>query len=121
MFGGTLESSVLLNIGDAHPRGQETKSFWEGYICQIAFMLVLTSHIPFIFFSGKEGVLIIIDELMRKSISSALWHKLQNNDHFSKAAEHQEVPNPELPIPGDNMKTSFQEVVTRASEATDKD
>ena len=85
MFGPTLESSVLLNIGDAHPRGEPTSSFWEGYICQIAFMLVLTSHIPFIFFSGKEGVLIIIDELMRKSISSALWHKLQNNDHFSKA------------------------------------
>lgn len=51
----------------------------EAYIVQVSFMIVIACHIPFIFFSGKEGVCIVIDELDRKSISSALWHKLQSN------------------------------------------
>lgn len=88
MFGSTLESSVLLNIGNAQWKTNPDKSFWEAYICQISFMIVLMCHIPFIFFSGKEAVLIVIDEIRRKSISSALWHKLQGNQHFSMAPEH---------------------------------
>lgn len=61
MFGECLESSVLLNIGDTiNPN--TGKEYWEGYLVQIAFMLVLVCHIPFIFFAGKEGLLIIIDE-----------------------------------------------------------
>lgn len=39
-------------------------------------MIVIACHIPFLFFSGKEGTLIIIDELTRKSISRALQQKL---------------------------------------------
>lgn len=116
MYGDNLESSVLLNIGDARHSNDDTKSFWEGYICQIAFMIVLFCHIPFIFFSGKEAMLIMIDELQRKSISSALWHKLQGNNHFSMAPEHQEVPNANLPVPGDDEKNTFQSIVVRASE-----
>ena len=74
MFGPDLESSVLLNVGKLRkPNGS---AYWEAYIIQISFMLVLMCHIPFIFFSGKEAILIVIDEISRKSISSALWHKL---------------------------------------------
>lgn len=76
MFGSHLQSSVLLNIGEATHKGTEDKYFWEGYICQICFAAVLCCHIPFIFFSGKEAMLIVIDEIQRKSISNALWHKL---------------------------------------------
>ena len=79
MFGSTLQSSVLLSIGDAPRNDGKTTEFWEAYVVQISFMVVLMCHIPFIFFSGKEALLTTIDEIARKSISSALWHKLQGN------------------------------------------
>jgi hypothetical protein len=47
-------------------------------------MIVLVCHIPFIFFAGKQGLLIIIDEIDRKSISSALWHKVNANGPASR-------------------------------------
>jgi len=76
MFGAKTESSVLLTIGNNKYGVDDDKSFWEAYVCQISFMLVLMCHIPFIFFSCKEALLITIDEWRRKSISNALWHKL---------------------------------------------
>lgn len=76
MFGHSLTSSVLENIGTARHYDDPTKSFWEAKICQLSFMLVLMCHVPFVFFSGKEALLIMIDEMMRNSISNALWHKL---------------------------------------------
>lgn len=88
MFGSNLESSVLLNIGQARFKDDPSKSFWEAYICQISFMCVLMCHIPFIFFSGKEALLTVIDEIQRKSISNALWHKLQGNNHFTMSPEN---------------------------------
>ena len=33
MFGKNLESSVLLNIGEARWAGNPDKAFWEAYIC----------------------------------------------------------------------------------------
>ena len=82
MFGADLDSSILENIS-AVVNPKSGRGFWETYIEQSAFMLVLMCHVPFIFFSGKEGLLILVDEWRRKSISSALWHKLQTNNHFS--------------------------------------
>lgn len=105
MFGTEIKSSVLLNVGSYHPGGIY---FWQAYVTQVSFMIVLMCHIPFIFYAGKEGLLIIIDELDRKSISSALWHKLNaNGPRTSKALDSELPPNPMLPIPGDADKTPY--------------
>jgi hypothetical protein len=69
-------------------------------------MIVLACHIPYVFFAGKEGLCIFVDELDRKSISNMLWAKYQDTD---------EPPNPELPIPVDDMRKSYSEMVMRAS------
>ena len=63
---------------------------------------MLICHIPFIFYSGKEGLLIMVDEMNRKSISNSLWHKLQGNDHFATESANENPPNEELPVPGDD-------------------
>lgn len=64
-------------------------------------MILLACHIPFIFFSGKEGLLIIIDEVDRQSISNALFYKLYaTNTTFYNQNQNSLPPNPELPIPG---------------------
>lgn len=65
MFGSALHSSVLDNIG-------EERRLWESYLLRSAFLVVIGCHIPFVFFAGKESLLIIIDELDRKSVSRAL-------------------------------------------------
>jgi hypothetical protein len=103
MFGADTTSLVLDDIGLAV--NEAGKSFWEGYVTQFSFIILLACHIPFIFFAGKEGVLVIIDELDRKSISNALWHKLHaTNEHFENENKEKMPPAPALPIPGGDEK-----------------
>ena len=110
---------MLDNIGELRHDGDEP--YWEAVIIQISFMIVLTCHIPFIFFSGKEALCIMIDEVQRKSISSALWHKLQTNEHFSKRLDAQEPPNPNLPIPGDSTKEAFDSFLSGVDRKSQTD
>lgn len=76
MFGSELHSTILWNIGH---ECVETKARCptQSYVLRIMFLVVIVCHIPFIFFSGKEAMLIIIDEIQRKSISMALTVKLE--------------------------------------------
>lgn len=69
LFGSTIDESVLDNIS-----AEVTPS---SYIIRISFLLVLACHIPYIFFSGKESICIMVDELMRGSMTDSLETMLQ--------------------------------------------
>jgi amino acid permease len=64
VFGSGLYESVLTNIDE--------ETTVSSYIIRSLFMIVLACHIPYNFFSGKESVLIMIDEHKRNSMSNAL-------------------------------------------------
>jgi hypothetical protein len=74
-YGSEIKEKVLANIGT--PIDGKV-SIWA-YIMQSLFLIILACHIPYLYFSGKESLLIIIDEIMRKSISYTLSKKLLAN------------------------------------------
>ena len=57
-FGTKIEGDVLLNV--------EEVDEWESFILRVVFLLVMSTHTPFIFFIGKESLLAIIGLLYRK-------------------------------------------------------
>jgi len=73
MYGSNLADNVLQNIGQSYPA--TAKVFWESYVMQGLFLVILACHIPYLFFSGKEALLIMVDEIMRRSISLVLSKK----------------------------------------------
>lgn len=89
MFGSTVDASMLTDVGQECHTGDGTCP-WESICLRIMFLVVLACHIPFIFFSGKEGLLIIIDEVDRRSISEALERKMERLgiDLDSRPSEH---------------------------------
>ena len=83
MFGSNTgtESSILKNVGK---ECNDDECPWESILLRSMFLLILACHIPFVFFSGKEAMLIMIDEINRKSISKALQHKLNIQENHDK-------------------------------------
>ena len=60
-FGDNIQSDVLQNISE----NKDALSL----ILMSLFIVIAAMHIPIVFFIGKECVLIIVDEIMRKSTS----------------------------------------------------
>ena len=66
MFGSSVsKGNILANVA-------EEKGEWVSYALRAAFLIVIGCHIPFLFFSGKESLLTIVDEIQRKSFSKLL-------------------------------------------------
>ena len=55
-FGSRLETDVIVNVSN------ELNHQWESITLRVAFAIVIICHILYLFFSGKEAMLIIIDE-----------------------------------------------------------
>ena len=62
-FGGTIFESVLDNVDE------ETN--FESYIIRVSFLLVIACHVPYVFFSGKESLCILVDEIIRGKMTKA--------------------------------------------------
>ena len=61
LYGDEVKSNLLLNISQEHSILPT--------ILQLMFIVIAVVHIPLIFYAGKEAVLIIFDEITRKSYS----------------------------------------------------
>jgi amino acid permease len=74
---------VILNAGNLISNiNEETqvntgKSGFEAYIMRILYFIIVVTHTPPIFFPGKEAVLIMIDEIDRRSISNTLDERIK--------------------------------------------
>lgn len=79
MYGSDLKKNLLDNIVDA-------EGSWESYVIRISFLLTISCHIPFVFFYGKETLLLMIDEVDRRSVSRRLTTTL----HLSMVQEEED-------------------------------
>jgi hypothetical protein len=66
---GTLTLPTFLDSMAVNPN-------WIGYVLRFTFIILIAFHIPFIFFACKENFLVIVDEIMKRSISKSLDAKL---------------------------------------------
>ena len=72
LFGNQITAEGSNVIQNVNLEYQYDPSHWEAFLLRILFGIVLACHIPFIFFSGKEAILIILSEISSRALSEAL-------------------------------------------------
>ena len=55
-YGDFLQGDIFVNIGEVQS--------WESYVLRGFFLIVISTHTPFIIFIGKESLLTIIAQIM---------------------------------------------------------
>ena len=73
MYGTDIDRNLFNNIG-------MEKATLMSVLLRIEYILVICCHIPYFFFASKECLLIMIDELMRSTISNSLKHRLEDHE-----------------------------------------
>jgi len=68
LFGSSVSDNVLDNI--------DGETSVVSFIIRFSFMILLACHIPYVFFLGKEGGCIVVDEVMTKSMSKSLEKRI---------------------------------------------
>lgn len=56
-------------------------------ILRLTFVIIMLCHIPYIFFSGKESFLVIVDELNRRQISINLDYSIHGIENTTGEVE----------------------------------
>ena len=111
MFGSDVHSSILEDVADEcsiNPITGAHQCPWESITLRMMFLIVVGCHVPFIFFSGKEGMLISIDEIDRRSVSKALETKIQYLKYAEKPEEFQMEMVELIKIDNLNLKESVE-------------
>ena len=55
-----VKANLLLNVNREY---KIDSTHWESFLLRFLFLIVLAASVPFIFSTGKDGVLIIINEI----------------------------------------------------------
>ena len=72
VLGVYIFGSVVNLSGEVMHIDLDSLQSWETLACQVIFLLLLCLNIPFMFFLGKDSLLLIIEETSRSSISNFL-------------------------------------------------
>ena len=73
----TLNGGNLISNINEETQVYTGKNHFEAYVMRILYFIIVVTHTPPIFFPGKEAVLIMIDEIDRRSISNTLDERIK--------------------------------------------
>ena len=62
LFGPELQPNVLMSLASTGPMS---------IIVRLIFAVVISCHIPFLFFASKEGACIVADEFINSTLTSS--------------------------------------------------
>jgi len=73
----TLNAGNLISNINEESQNKKGGTHFEAYVMRILYFIIVVTHTPPIFFPGKEAVLIMIDEIDRRSISNTLDERIK--------------------------------------------